>query len=143
MIEDKAKECRAPFFDSLAGPAQRIAIFKPFSRPHRFDLAGCGAGLSGDALALYKTIYLVMVPVDDGTFLGLEINFPEADDTPTTLIVRLRPNLTSPFFDRPSDYIRVDYPRIARFVETGFRANPQQAILDMQQAVTAAQPKRN
>jgi hypothetical protein len=141
MIEGKDKKCHAPIFDSLASGAARIAILKPFSRPYRFDLAGCGDGLSGNAVALYKTVYLILVPVDDGTILGLEINFPEADDTPATLIVRLRPDLTSPFFAQKSDYIRVDYARITRMVDVGFSDNPQQALLDLQRLAAAAQAK--
>jgi hypothetical protein len=139
MIEKNGKDCHAPIFDSLLSGEARIAILKPFAVPYRFDLAGCGEGLAGDAVTVYKTIYLILVPVDDGTFLGLEINFPEADDTPATLIVRFRPDLTSPFFEQKSDYQRVDYVRIMRYLEQGFRDNPQQAILDLQQAATNAQ----
>ncbi len=141
MIENKSKPCRAPIFDSLASGAARIAILKPFSRPYRFELAGCGEGLSGNAVTLYKTVYLILVPVEDGTFLGLEINFPEADDTPATLIARFRPDLSSPFFEQKSDYVRVDYARIARYLEMDFRDNPQQALLDLQQIATGNQPK--
>jgi hypothetical protein len=117
--------CTFPYNQVVTNGSDQVIVVKPSPLSYRWDMKKC-TGKEGEVLVSSFSTSFRFIPLDDGTSLGMGHD----DLSPgSVVIIRFKPDITSPFLDTSPSYARLDYRRDIVSRADEFRNDPGAAIV--------------